>query len=235
MNKFYLFILLGFFGHVSFSQQWVDSIMLARKAYKSKDYSTADRIYTSHYKKSKSKGGIDEELAQTKYRQRDFKGAIHYYEKKLKSAKSTQEKARIHHNLGNSYFEKGDYKQAIDSYKSSLRLNPSDQKTRYNLSEALKSQQSRQNKPENKKDKTNRKNPNPSKKSPNNSPKNQSNQTNNKKSANPQDTQPSKGSLPKKDVERKLDELSRKEGETRRKMSKGNRTKGATNSSKKDW
>lgn len=235
MNKFYLFILLGFFGHVSFSQQWVDSIMLARKAYKLKDYSTADRIYTSHYKKSKSKGGIDEELAQTKYRQRDFKGAIHYYEKKLKSAKSTQEKARIHHNLGNAHFEKGDYKQAIDSYKSSLRLNPADQKTRYNLSEALKREHARQNKPQKKNDQNNQKKPNSPKKSPSDNAKKPSNQANQKNSTNPKDAQNSNGNLPKKDVERKLDELSRKEGETRRRMSKGNRTKGATNSSKKDW
>jgi len=235
MNKFYLFILLGFFGHVSFSQQWVDSIMLARKAYKSKDYITADRIYTSHYKKSKTKGGIDEELAQTKYRQRDFKGAIHFYDKKLKSAKSTQEKARIHHNLGNAQFEKGDYKRAIDSYKSSLRLNPSDQKTRYNLSEALKREHARKNKPQKKKDQNNQKKQNSPKKSPSDKSKKPSNQANQKNSTNPQDPENSNGSLPKKDVERKLDELSRKEGETRRKMSKGNRTKGTTNSSKKDW
>lgn len=235
MNKFYLFILLGFFGHVSFSQQWVDSIMTARKAYKSKDYSTADRIYTSHVKKSKTKGGIEEELAQTKYRQRDFKGAIHYYKKKLKSAKTSQEKARIQHNLGNAHFEKGEYKQAIDSYKSSLRLNPTDQKTRYNLSEALKREHTRQNNSQKKKNQNNQKKPNSPKKSQNKSNKNSSNQAKKNNSSNPQDAQNCNGNLPKKDVERKLDELSRKEGETRRKMSRGNRSKGTTNSSKKDW
>jgi tetratricopeptide (TPR) repeat protein len=153
----------------------------------------------------------------------------------LKSAKSTQEKARIHHNLGNAQFEKGDYKRAIDSYKSSLRLNPSDQKTRYNLSEALKREHARQNKPQKKKDQNNQKKQNSPKKSPSDKSKKPSNQANQKNSTNPQDPENSNGSLPKKDVERKLDELSRKEGETRRKMSKGNRTKGTTNSSKKDW
>ena len=103
------------------------------------------------------------------------------------------------------------------------------------MSEALKREHARQNKPQKKNDQNNQKKPNSPKKSPSDNAKKTSNQANQKNSTNPKDAQNSNGNLPKKDVERKLDELSRKEGETRRRMSKGNRTKGAANSSKKDW
>ncbi len=129
MNKHYLVLFLGIIIHWGFAQQWVDSIDAARRAYHKKNYADAERIYKSQYEKAKSKGGIDEELAQTKYRQRDYKGAIHFYQKKLKSVKNKTEKARIKHNLGNSYFEKGDYAKAIKAYKEALRLNPSNDKT----------------------------------------------------------------------------------------------------------
>ena len=146
MNKHYLVLFLGFIIHWGFAQQWVDSIDAARQAYHKKNYPDAERIYKSQYEKAKSKGGIDEELAQTKYRQRDYKGAIHFYQKKIKSVKNKTEKARVKHNLGNSYFEKGDYAKAIKAYKESLRLNPANDKTRYNLSEAIRQQQNQEQK-----------------------------------------------------------------------------------------
>ena len=121
MNKHYLVLFLGIIFHWGFAQQWVDSIDAARQAYHKKNYADAERIYKSQYEKAKSKGGIDEELAQTKYRQRDYKGAIHFYQKKLKSVKNKTEKARIKHNLGNSYFEKGDYAKAIKAYKEEMQ------------------------------------------------------------------------------------------------------------------
>ncbi len=95
MGKRFLLLLFSIYGHIIFAQQWVDSIDAARDAYQKKDYSSAERIYRAHYKKAKSKGGIDEELAQTKYRQRRFNSAIEYYQKKLKNVNKRSEKARI--------------------------------------------------------------------------------------------------------------------------------------------
>ena len=230
MNKHYLVLFLGFIIHCGFAQQWVDSIDAARQAYHKKNYADAERIYKSQYEKAKSKGGIDEELAQTKYRQRDYKGAIHFYQKKLKSVKNKTEKARVKHNLGNSYFEKGDYAKAIKAYKESLRLNPANDKTRYNLSEAIRQQQNQEekNKPNNP-NKQNGPKKNPSDSKQKNDPKSGNN---NNKNSN-KNGQSSQGKLPKKEVERKLDELARKEGETRRKMGSGKSK--SNNSSNKDW
>ena len=82
MNKLYFVLLIGFFNHIGLAQRWVDSIDVANKAYRNKDYRTADRIYNAQYKKAKTKGGIDEELAQSQYRQRNFDRALQYYNRK---------------------------------------------------------------------------------------------------------------------------------------------------------
>ena len=235
MNKHYLVLFLGLIIHWGFAQQWVDSIEAARQAYHKKNYPDAERIYKSQYEKAKTKGGIDEELAQTKYRQRDYKGAIHFYQKKLKSVKNKTEKARVKHNLGNSYFEKGDYAKAIKAYKESLRLNPANDKTRYNLSEAIRQQQKQEQKHRReKKHKPNKQNSPPKNPSDSKQKKDPKNGGDNNKNSN-KNGQSGQGKLPKKEVERKLDDLARKEGETRRKMGNGKSKAKSKNSSNKDW
>jgi len=232
MGKRFLLLFIGTIGHMVFAQQWVDSIQAAREAYHKKEYSTAERIYRAHYKKAKAKGGIDEELAQTKYRQRNFKGAIEYYQKSLKTAKKSTEKGRIKHNLGNAYFEAGDYPKAIESYKDALRLNPSNEKTRYNLNEAIRRQQNKQQKTQNPPPKTPKNKPkrDPSNPSNNNSKKDKKNNSGESRSG-----QSNSSKLQRKDVDRKLDELAKKEGETRRKMNRNSGKKQVENTSTKDW
>lgn len=235
MNKHYLVLFLGLIIHWGFAQQWVDSIEAARQAYHKKNYADAERIYKTQYEKAKTKGGIDEELAQTKYRQRDYKGAIHFYQKKLKSVKNKTEKARVKHNLGNSYFEKGDYAKAIKAYKESLRLNPANDKTRYNLSEAIRQQQKQEQKQrQEQKHKPNKQNSPPKNPSDSKQKKDPKNGGDNNKNSN-KNLQSGQGKLPKKEVERKLDDLARKEGETRRKMGSRKRKPKSNNSSNKDW
>lgn len=231
MNKLYLFFFLGYFNQIGLAQRWVDSIEIANKAYRNKDYITADRIYSTNYKNAKNKGGIDEEIAQSKYRQRDFNGAIQYYKKKLSTVTSNAERARIKRNIGNALFEKGKYKDAINAYKESIKLNPKDEETRYNLSQAIRQQQNKQNQPKNKPKQPQKNNDNT-----NNNKKQNQEQNKPKKNNNNQPKTPSSGgNLPKKDVERKLDELAKKEGETRRRMSKQKHGKSSQNQHRKDW
>ena len=232
MGKRFLLVLIGTFGHIVFAQQWVDSIKAAREAYQKKDFSSAERIYRTHYKKAKAKGGVDEELAQTKYRQRNFKGAIEYYQKKLKTVKKSIEKGRIKHNLGNAYFEAGDYPRAIESYKDALRLNPSNEKTRYNLSEAIRRQQNKQQKAPNPPPKNSKNKP---KQNPSDPAKNNSNKDKKNNSGEARSGQSNPSKLHRKDVDRKLDELAKKEGETRRKINRNSGKKQVENTSTKDW
>ena len=199
MVKNYALLIFMFLQFLGLSQQWVDSIELARKSYEKKDYAHAEQIYTRQYKNAKKRGGLDEEIAQSNYRMRDFKKANQYYQRKCNAAKNKFERARLKHNIGNTWYKQGKYKEAIESYKESLRLNPNDEETRYNLSQALRQQQ-------NKKKENNKNNP-PPKKKPQSNPKEKKdkkqskNQGNENKNQNQQNNSPSSGSLPKKDVE----------------------------------
>lgn len=238
MIKIYVCFLIVISNSPSFGQHWVDSIKNANKAYKKGDYADAESIYHRHYKKAKAKGGLDEELAQTEYRMRDFNRALKHYTRKYQKSNSKKDKARLKHNIGNAYFEKGDYKKAINAYKESLRINPNDEETRYNLSQALRrsNEEQKQNKPQPPK-----KNP-PKKNQDKNQNKNKNNKDSNqnkkdKSNQNPSQSSPNQdpGRLPKREVEKKLDELARKEGETRRKMSGTHSKKSQKNHGKKDW
>lgn len=51
---------------------------------------------------------------------------------------NVDEAAALFHNMGNALMGQKEYAQAIEYYKQSLRLNPSDDETRYNLALALK-------------------------------------------------------------------------------------------------
>jgi tetratricopeptide (TPR) repeat protein len=54
-------------------------------------------------------------------------------------------RAKAYHNLGNTYFKQQKLKEAADAYKNALRLNPSDDETKYNLSEVLRMLKQQQN------------------------------------------------------------------------------------------
>ena len=49
-----------------------------------------------------------------------------------------EQQAAVWHNTGNIFMAAKDYPKAIEAYKQSLRLNPTDDETRYNLTLAMK-------------------------------------------------------------------------------------------------
>ena len=59
-----------------------------------------------------------------------------------------QKLSKAYHNLGNSFFVLEQYDKAIEAYKQSLRLNPSDNETRYNLVKAMQQQKQQQQQPQ---------------------------------------------------------------------------------------
>jgi Ca-activated chloride channel family protein len=135
--------------------------------------------------------------------------------------------------------QKKDYQGAVDSYKEALRNNPNEEETRYNLSEAIrklkeekKQQQNQQKNTDNQQTK-NKKEPQNSKDKQDQQQKNQQNntKTNNPK---PKEQQKSPSRLPNKSVERMLDQLSKSEAVTKRKMG-GSRQKENSIKSGKDW
>ncbi|MEJ6583762.1 MAG: tetratricopeptide repeat protein [Crocinitomicaceae bacterium] len=235
MNKLIhiAFVLLCF---SAFGQDWRDSLTVAREAYKKADYSKALKYYESAQKKAPDNIDLSDEMAQSAYKAREFEKAEKIYQQSGNSKKSAINKADNYHNLGNSRMKSKNYQGAIDAYKESLHLNPYDNNTRYNLSEAirqLKNEQKKQQNQEQNQDKQNKDKKNEENKPQQGQPK-QNKQQGKPKEGEGDSKENGKGQLPNKTVDRMLDKLMKDEAETKRKINATN-GKNQTPKSGKDW
>ena len=234
--KVFIYIALFISSFKAGAQEWRDNLVLARKLYKEGNYIESLKFYELAEKKLPKQLNISVEKGQVLYKLSQYKNAEKQFRKPFYSK---NKKSSIFHNLGNAQMQQKKYKEAIESYKKSLRINPNDIETRYNLSEAIrklkkqsnKQQSQNNNKSTNKKDKNNSKNNNKdqnkkNEKSNNNNQENQ-NSSNNDKQANP-------STASKKSIDKILEQLSKKDAITKRKLS-GKKGKKANIISGKDW
>jgi len=219
-------VLFSVFAFQGFSQQWVDSLEVAREAYKNKQYDKANRYYRSAQNLAPEDIDLSEEIAQSTYRSRDFENAEKVYQQAASEKKDKVEKAKMQHNLGNTRMKKKDYSGAIEAYKDALRNNPNDEETQYNLSEAIRQKKQQ----EDKKDSQQGQNGNNSSQNQNNSGSNSSNSSGSSKN-----DKKSNGSLPNKQADKMLDNLTRQEADTRRRVAGGQKNNENSSKSGKNW
>jgi len=224
-----------------FSQEWRDSLMEARKAYNAKDYDKAMRYYQSAQNKNIDGIDLNEEMGQTAYKKRDFEKAEQIYQEANSKLSNEKQQARNHYNTGNSRMKSKNYQGAVDSYKDALRINPDDKEARYNLSKAVKKLKNEQSKKKNQQDKNqdqqnNQKSSqqNQQKQAPKNSNSSKKNQSKQNPNNDGEDGDKKQGTLPNKAVDKMLDDLMKKEAETKRKMT-GVKGGGERSISGKDW
>lgn len=231
---FFLFISFG-----SYSQEWRDSLKVARDAYKKQEYAKALKYYQSAQKTAPSAIDLSDEMGQSAYKAREFEKAEKIYQQSAASKKDATSKAKSYHNMGNSRMQSKDYNGAIDAYKEALRNNPKDEQTRYNLSEAIRRLKDEQKKNSNQNE-NDQNNQNQNQNQNQNNSGGQGKQNKQSQSQNQQGGNQEKSGngnqskLPNKTVERMLDNLMKAEAATKRKMN-GNGTSGSTTTSGKDW
>lgn len=234
------------------TQEWRDSLAVARDAYQKQEYGKALKYYRSAQEKAPEGVDLSKEMGQSAYKNLQYKDAEKIYRQQASTEKVPSEKAKAYHNLGNSLMQQKKYDEAIDAYKQSLRNNASNDKTRHNLSEAMrlkKEQQEQQNKNQSQDQQQQQQNQeNQDQQNKNNQGNQQQNQQSqgqngqqNKQNqqgsqgGNKQQTSPGGGSkLQDKAVEKKLDELMKQESATKRRMG-GNNNSGGFSKSGKDW
>ena len=115
--------------------------------YKKKHYSDAEAGYRKSLEKDNDLMQGSYNLGNAVYKQQRFDEAIQNYQEALSKAKDPEVKSKLYYNMGNSYFNAKKYPESIQSYKNSLKLNPSDNDAKYNLTYAmrmLKHQQQKQ-------------------------------------------------------------------------------------------
>jgi tetratricopeptide (TPR) repeat protein len=228
--KSIIVVLFTVFAFQGFAQQWVDSLKVARAAYKNKEYDKANRYYRSAQNLAPKDVDLSEEIAQSTYRSRDFDNAEKVYQQAASEKKDKLEKAKMQHNLGNTRMKKKDYSGAIEAYKDALRNNPNDQETQYNLSEAIRQKKQQEDKKNNQQNQ-NGKNPSQNQ---NNSGSNKSNNSGGGSTSSKNDKK-SSGSLPNKQADKLLDNLTKQEANTRRRISSGSKNEDNKSKSGKNW
>jgi Ca-activated chloride channel homolog len=224
-----LIIIVVFVSSLSWAQNWRDSLSAAHSAYSEGKFKEAHEKFVSAQRLAPEDVDLSKDIGTSAYRKGDYASAEKAFHSAANKSETADERARKWHNIGNAQMKQKNYESAMDSYKQALRENPTDDKTRYNLAEAkrrLKKQQEEQQKQQNNQDnqdKQDQKNQNeqnqqnPSdKNSQNDSSDNQNQQNKNGQGGQPSSSEEQK--LSSKKTERMLDELMKKEMETKRRV-----------------
>lgn len=234
-----LIIVVVFVSSSSWAQNWRDSLSAAHSAYSEGKFKEAHEKFISAQRLAPEGIDLSKDIGTAAYRKGDYASAEKAFHSAANKSETADERARKWHNIGNAQMKQKNYQSAMDSYKQALRENPKDDKTRYNLAEAkrrLKKQQEEQQRQENNQDKQdnqdnqnqqdqnnqNQQNQNQQNSSDqnnqNNSSYQQSQQNQNQNGQSGQSSSSEAQKLSSKKTERMLDELMKKEMETKRRV-----------------
>ena len=228
-------VLMFIFPYNSIGQNKKKLIKEGNKLYNDSSYNMAEMKYRKSLEKDQNYFNAAFNLADAVYKQERYEEASSFFESLKDNARNDLDLAHINHNLGNSFLKEGKLNEAIDAYKNSLRLNSSDDDTRYNLAYAQKmkqQQEQQQNKNQDKEQNKNQdkeQNKNQDKEQDKEERQNQQEQ-NNDKDKNPQE----KDEMSKEDAEKMLEALLQKEKELQEKLQK-KKVKGQKIKILKDW
>ena len=108
------------------------------KLYEKEKYTESEIAYRKGLEvNSKSVEGTYN-LGNALYKQGKYEEAAKQYQQSIAQETDPAKLAQSFHNLGNITMQQKDYAKSVEAYKMSLRLNPSDDETRYNLALAQK-------------------------------------------------------------------------------------------------
>ena len=129
------------------------NIRKGNNVYKKEKYTEAEIAYLKALEVNPKSLIATYNLGNALFKQKKTQQALEKYQLAYSQEKDPNKKAAITHNAANAYMDLNDYNNAVSFYKESLRLNPTDDETRYNLAVAqalLKKQQQQKKKDKNK-------------------------------------------------------------------------------------
>ena len=221
MRKLIFFIFCIVYA-ASYSQghSYEDSALNAQELYQTKKYDAAllsyeraKKIQSAVKMSSAERAKLDRELAQSAYRTQDYRKASEYFQSALRAESNLMKRSEILRNLGNTALQLKNIDEAIEFFKDGVKLNQNDAELKYNLSQALRVKAQSRN-PKNQK--------NNEDKEVKGSPKQSNNAQNQEKPY----------SFEQEQKRKILDDLLRKEAETKRRIEQKQITP-STNG--KDW
>lgn len=175
------------------------------------------------------------------YGQEKYEETVKQYQALLDQTDDAGKTAQIWHNIGNSLLEAQQYAPSIESYKNSLRLNPSDEDTRYNLAYAKQKlkeeqQQQQQNQDQNKDQEKNQDQQDQEEEKENDQDQDQDQEKENDQDQEQeqQEQQPVPREISKEDAERMLKAIQQQEKDVKEKVDK-EKAAAAKVKTEKDW
>lgn len=252
-----LFSFLTFSGSV-LSQDWKELHKKGKKAYTQGKYQEAYDHFVNAQRIAPQDIDLSKDIGTAAYRKGEFDKAEQIFTSTTDSDNKNLE-AQKWHNIGNSQMKQKNYNGAAESYKKSLRLDPESKETRYNYAEAkrrLALQEEQQKKQDQNKDENQegdqQENQNDQQNQNGESDQNKNDQQNKEqqnqeekqtdenKNQSPNDSKSSienrqaKG-MNEKAADKMLEELLKKEMETKRKVQGYNKGESKQNKSGKKW
>ncbi len=150
MRSRFLFILSAATGLLCTTSMFAQkaerkNVREGNKLYESEKYTESEIAYRKSLEVNPRSVEGTYNLGNALYRQdklpeaaRQYQQAIGQAEKMMETPEGRSRLASVYHNMGNIFMRGQDYVQSVEAYKQSLRLNPSDDETRYNLALAQK-------------------------------------------------------------------------------------------------
>jgi tetratricopeptide (TPR) repeat protein len=212
------------------AQEWRDSLRSARESYQKGQFNEAQRKFHSAQQLAPGDVDLTKDIGTSAYRNSDYKTAEEAFVAAAKKTEDPAARARKFHNAGNAQMKQKNYQAAVDSYKQALRANPNSEDTRYNLAEAQrrlkKDQQNQENQNQDQQDQQNQNQqnnqgdgqPNEGKQNDSSNSSPQQNEQNNSGGQSSGGDAEAAQKLSDKKTERMLDDLMKKEMETKRRM-----------------
>lgn len=105
--------------------------------YNEKKYADAEVNFKKGSEESPQNFEAKFNLGDAYYKQERYDEAMKSFQSAFVDAKDELEKAKLYYNIGNSLLKSQKIKESVGAYKESLKLNPTDQQAKYNLSYAL--------------------------------------------------------------------------------------------------
>lgn len=222
-NRFLLLIVFMIASVASFAQMKPDrqAIRRGNKLFRAEKYDKAQAEYMKAMEADKNNPQAVYNLGCAYMLQQNDSAAVANFNKATKMETDKHRRSMAYHNIGVIFQNRTKYDEAIEAYKESLRLNPTDNETRYNLALCQKLRKNQPNKNQNKNQDKNDKN------------KDKNKQQQDKKQDNKnQQQQQNKQQMSRENAEQLLQAAMQEEKNTRRKVEQGQRR---TRNLPKNW
>ena len=126
-----------FLMHVCFAQNERSIVRDGNKNYDKGLFSDSEINYRKSLSKNKGFEEAQFNLADALFKQDRYDESINVLNNLISETNNTNLKSEAYYNLGNNLLQKQQMENAVDAYKNCLRLNPSDEEARYNLSKVM--------------------------------------------------------------------------------------------------